>query len=415
MTSHRWNGPIKALYLSALSVFLSVAGAPMLAKAETPGAPYQLNLLYTSELFDNTSGGLQRGALDMNNVDAALEVDTAKAFGLTGGVLHLEGFYADPRSFSLTKVGSIDTQGSIDTTGPEMWRVYQVYYDQKLGHTDVRFGIYDLETEFSNTKPELLFLSKNFTWNTAYDLSGTMSENGTIGPGNFPYTPLALRVRQTFDSAWSAQVVVADAAADDPNHPARNAVILSPKYGATAVGEVDYQPTKYTKLMAGAWGMTTLLPEYGPFAPGSKQQTNTWGDEGGYIGGSTRLIQGEGRRGLDVFFTLGLAKADVTAVDQSFNAGVTYTGLFDARPADKLGLAFAENHAPNTYLQSLAVAGPGSRYSQEDSLELTYRAHLLNDWLTLQPDVQYIIHPGYQNPNSFVIGLHLELGNVFNF
>ena len=146
--------------------------------------------------MDNTSGGIKHGVMSMNNLDAALSVDAGEAFGWTGGTLHLEAFYENSQSLEDQYVGAIDTQSSIDTTGPSMFRIYQVYYDQAWSSTDVRFGIYDLETEFSNTKPELLFLSKNYTWNTAFDLSGTMTANGVIGPGNYPYTPLALRVRQ---------------------------------------------------------------------------------------------------------------------------------------------------------------------------------------------------------------------------
>ena len=396
--------------LLALSV-ISTALAAGVAKADTPDSAYQVNVLYTNELFDNTGGGLQTGAVDSNNVDVSLQIDAGKAFGLSGGTIHLEGFYADANSFSDKKEGSLDDVGSIDTNGPQMWRVYQAYYDQQIGKTDVRFGIYDLETEFSNTKPALLFLNKNFSWNTTFDLSGNAA--GTIGPGNFPDTPLALRVRQTFGGGWSAQVVVADAADDDPNHPADNAVIFSSKYGVTTMGELDYEPTKHTKLMAGLWGETSQLQAYGPLAPGGALR-NVWDNEGGYVGGSTRLIQGEGRRGLDAFFTLGVGKPEVTAVNQSFNAGFTYTGPFAARPDDKLGLAFAENHGPDTYLQYLASTGAGRTYSYEDSIELTYRAHVLKDFVTLQPDVQYITHPGYEYKNSLVVGLHVEVSDIFN-
>jgi hypothetical protein len=42
----------------------------------------------------------------------------------------------------------------------------------------VRVGIYGLETDVSVTKPMSLFLSKDLTWNTALDPSGTMPQNG---------------------------------------------------------------------------------------------------------------------------------------------------------------------------------------------------------------------------------------------
>jgi porin len=47
----------------------------------------------------------------------------------------------------------------------------------------------------------------------------------------------------------------------------------------------------------------------------------------------------------------------------------------------------------------------------EIALEWTYRAVLM-PWLALQPDFQYIIHPGglISRPNAVVIGLRSEIG-----
>jgi len=49
--------------------------------------------------------------------------------------------------------------------------------------------------------------------------------------------------------------------------------------------------------------------------------------------------------------------------------------------------------------------------SRETSIELTYRAPITG-WLTLQPDIQYIINPGLDPAldNALVISLRFELG-----
>ena len=52
----------------------------------------------------------------------------------------------------------------------------------------------------------------------------------------------------------------------------------------------------------------------------------------------------------------------------------------------------------------------------ESDIELTYRAPI-NDWLAVQPDVQYTINPG-SNPllkNDLIIGLRLEFGYNVGF
>ena len=388
--------------------------APPAASARNEPSPYQLNLLFTGELWNNPVGGLHQGTVFMYNVDGRLTVDTERAFGWTGGQFVLEGFYESYNSLNDSFVGAAEEQSPIDSACCAIARLYQFYYDQKLGATDLRFGIYDLETEFSSLKPMALFLSKNLTWNTALDQSGTASTEGTIGPGNYPYTPLAFRIRETLSPQWSVQFVIADGAADDPNRPQDNGVFFSSKYGAFMIGEVDYTPTRYTKVMGGFWGLTAKLPTNDIFnADGSPR--DTYGDEGGYIGATTRLYSAGGRRGLDAFFTAGLANGKSTDINKSLNGGLVYTGLFNARPDDKLGLSFNVNSNPASFRQEVLSDTGVNIGTCEPSFELTYRA-IIFDWLTVQPDIQYIVHPSYDPTlrNDFVIGLHFEIGHLFN-
>jgi porin len=391
------------------------APAPTPAPAPTANDAYTLNLLYTGEGWADVSGGLRRGGSYMYNVDGQLQVDTGKALGWTGGLFEVEGFYANAMSTGNKFVGALDQQSPIDTAADvQMFRLYQLFYDQNFGSTDVRAGIYDLETEFSNTKPMALFLSKNLTWNTAFDQSGTMPENGTIGPGNYPYTPLAVRVRQNFSPSVSVQVAIANGASDNPNNLAQNGVNFSSAYGALFLGEADYTPDKYTKLMAGGWGLTSKLPDFGQYnADGSQRMV--YGEEGAYVGGAARLYSAGGKRGLDGFFTLGLSTPQSTNVAESFNTGLVYTGLFDARPGDKIGVSMNINGASNNFRQWQIQQG-NLIGAAETSFEVTYRAKI-NEYLTIQPDIQYINEPNYSHvlKNPLVLGIHFELGRVFEW
>ena len=394
------------------------AAPPTAAAPPNPVAPsdaYLLNLLYTGEAWSDAAGGLRRGGSYMYNADAHLQVDTGKAFGWTGGQFEAEAFYANAMSTGNTFVGALDQQSPIDTAAnAPMFRIYQLFYDQSFGATDVRFGIYDLETEFSNTKPMNLFLSKDLTWNTAFDQSGTMPMNSTVGPGNYPYTPLALRIRETLSPQLSVQVAVADGAADNPKNLAQNNVMFSSAYGALFIGEADYTPDKYTKLMIGTWGLTSKLDDFSHVAAGGSPRM-TYGEAGAYVGGATRLYNAGAKRGLDGFFTLGASTPDSTNVATSFNAGLVYTGLLDARPTDKLGVSMNVNQDSGAYRDFMATQGQ-SLGMYETSFEATYRIKF-NDYFTLQPDVQYIVHPYYSSTthNALALGVHFELGRVFQW
>lgn len=409
--------PKRRSLLPACALLAATAASPVMAQVTTTAAspsPYQLNLLYTGEAWDNATGGVHDGTTYMYNFDAQLRIDAGKAFGWTGGNFLLEGYYANRSSLNNQYVGAVDEQSPIDTAGYSMYRLYQAYYDQNLGNTDILFGIYDLETEYSTTKPMALFLSKNLTWNTALDQSGTMPQGGVVGPGNYPYTPLALRLRQKINDHWSVQATLADGASDNPHSPAENGVYFSSQYGLLGISEVDYTPDVHTKIMAGYWDLTSKLPTNDLTNPnGTPRQV--YGEDGGYVGGATRLYNQEGRwRGLDGFLTLGVSSPTSTNVAQSLNGGLVYTGMFDARPLDKMGASFNVNANPASYRRAQIAQGNGvDRY--ETNLEATYRAPI-NDWLTLQPDIQYIIHPGYDPrlKNDVVFGLHFEIGHLFD-
>jgi porin len=88
-------------------------------------------------------------------------------------------------------------------------------------------------------------------------------------------------------------------------------------------------------------------------------------------------------------------------------AGIVRSAVF--HETDQLGFAIGVATLGDPYRQALAAAGESSD-SREENFELTYRI-AINDWLTLQPDVQYVPHPG-MNPevrNAWLVGLRFEL------
>ena len=54
-------------------------------------------------------------------------------------------------------------------------------------------------------------------------------------------------------------------------------------------------------------------------------------------------------------------------------------------------------------------------HSRETTIELTYRAPL-TDWLTIQPDLQYVMHPGFDRSldDALVIGLRVEFSASYS-
>jgi porin len=127
----------------------------------------------------------------------------------------------------------------------------------------------------------------------------------------------------------------------------------------------------------------------------------------------TRLYTIQGKRGLDAFVNIGFADGTVNEITHTLNMGLALTGLLDERSNDKLGLAMSTAGVGNAYREAQLTQGdPVQRY--ETNFEMTYRAPI-TDWLTVQPDVQYWIHPNADPAlkNDLVIGVHFEIGKLF--
>ena len=376
--------------------------------AATGPSPITLRLQYTGELGYNAVGGIHQGTTYLNQLLAQLHVDTDKAFGWTGGSFVLEGFYENADSLDSQFVGAAQDPSLIDTSGVAMFRVYQAYYKQDIGSTNLLFGIYDPETEFGITKPMDIFFNGAYAWTT------TLDHSGLNGPSTYPNTSLAFRIHQQITDQWSVQAAVLDGVPDSIKYPNINTVNINKNAGALILAEVDFVPTRTTKIMAGYWAYTGQFPALNRFDE-EGLQSQVSGSSGGYVGGATRLYTQGGRRGLDGFANLGFGSSASNQVDRSLNVGLTYTGLLDSRPYDRFGVAVGLARAGNPYRDMEIASGNGvKRY--ETNFELTYRAPITR-WLTIQPDIQYWINPNMDPAlkNDLLFIVHFEFSHIFGF
>lgn len=403
--------PLKAVPFTDLTYPVPLRPINRVLNDETP-SPYQLRLQYTGEAW-HAEGGRKNGDTYLSNYLASLSINTEKAFGWTGGRFVATAFYGNGESLHNFNGVAQQVSRPIDVYIPSLLRLYQLYYNQVIGNTDFRVGVMDLQTMFGTTKPMDVFLNASTSWTQTLDMSG---RRGLNGPSTYPNTSFGARVRHTFNDQWSVQAAVVngqpDGKPDNTGVPTTNKMFeFSNATGAIGIAEVDYTPIDRTKIMAGYWQYTGLLRTNPPAGVPSEQKR---GSSGAYIGGATRLYTVKEARGLDAFVNLGWADS-LNISDRSVNAGLVWTGLFDARPRDKLGASVGVAHLNENFRNSLARANlKGPEY--ETAYELTYRATLA-DWLTVQPNIQYIVNPAYapaKAKNAFVFGLHFEMGRLFN-
>ena len=110
---------------------------------------------------------------------------------------------------------------------------------------------------------------------------------------------------------------------------------------------------------------------------------------------------------VDAFLRLGFAQEDRAFVSVGLDTGINFTGLIPGRPADVLGIGFIYARISRDFARAQPDA---PLWGHESVIEVTYKI-VFAPWLMVQPDFQYVVHPGGSTalPNATVVGIRLDV------
>ncbi len=338
-----------------------------------------------NDLWKNFSGGNSRQTTDIVNIDLTMSVDLQEAIGLNGSSLYIHFLGNNGNSVS-NSVGDYQKISNIEAYPLE--KLYQIliqqnFYDDRLSFL---LGVYDLNSEFYVTQTSGLFL------NSSHGIGIDVGQTGNNGPSIFPNAALAFRVSFSPLENIYSQCALFDGMPGASNDPAKFGISLSSADGYFAIAELGIEDDHLNKIGVGVWkysgSFNDLCTELDPSL--TLQRNDNYG---GYIlldqvllgteTSSTNILRG--------FARFGIANGHVNNIDYQFGTGMVYSGLFSSREKDEIGFAVALAHAGRDYQLFLQKAYLNSE-ATETSLELTYKMNAV-DWLSVQFDVQYIIHP----------------------
>lgn len=400
------NATCKRLAAAALLSAISPASPALAADGAEPTPGVTLEAAYAGDLLRNTHGGLGVGNGYLDNLDLMASVDGGRVFGLEGLSLHGHVMYNNGRAFSGRWVG--DAQGIDNIEGVDTWRLYEFWGEMHFGaggRTSLRAGLYDLNSEFDSIDSAGLFL------NPSHGIGPDLAQSGQNGPSIFPVTSLALRLQGGAES-WYWQVAAFDAAPGTVEHPDRTSFQLGSGDGALLIGELGRAVGPFSKLALGAWTYTAEFEAIDELDVAG-DPVRDHGNRGFYALAEAHLVD---RDALQVagWLRAGRAEERFNPFSDYVGFGVTAAGLVPGRPDDQLGLAVASVGVGSPLRDALALAGAPLN-SRETNVELTWRIPA-TDWLTLQPDLQYVIDPGFdpQLGDAWVVGLRFELGTSWS-
>lgn len=370
-----------------------------------------LNLLETSEVLGNVTGGRATGLIYEGATNVSVDVDLEKSIGLTGGTMRISALQIHGRGLSTNYVSNLNVISSAEAT--RATRLYELWYQQTFlgGKADIRMGQQSADLEFAISSYGGLFVNASFGWPTSFAVSL---------PAGGPAYPLGalgarLRVRPRDDTTVLLAVFNGSPAPPGFNDPQlRNAHGTSFRLndGVFALGEVQYAinggdaatglPGTYK--LGGWYNSRAFTNQFFVQTIGSASTVatfNTSNDDWSLYGVADQLVwrtPGSKDGGVGVFARVAGAPGGCNQINVFANAGATYKGVF-GRENDTVGLGLAWARISDTSRANdaaAAAASPGTFLpirSSEVALELTYQAQVA-PWLVVQPVFQYVFNPG---------------------
>lgn len=346
-----------------------------------------------AEGFDNFEGGIDTAhAVGATTFDLNVALDTGKLLHLPGGEFYVDledHAFRNPTTDLVGDLQVFDKQNS-----PPYLQIFELWYQQQLLDANllIKVGKVDANTEFSVIDNGLPFI------NSSTQVSPTIFMFPTT-PDPMPSVNLFFTPNDFYYASFGAYYANrSDRFGDFVGDPAK---IQPAQFGAFLIGEtgIKWHATPLLglagNLKIGAWGDTGSFTRF----DGSQQQ-GTYG----YYGIFNQTIwqpagEPDNGRGVRTFLEYGGTESDINPIDRHIGGGITWTGPFDARPNDIIGVSPQYGHI---------TAQAGLEHPYELAVETFYQWQLA-PWAFVQPDLQYIVHPGGIYPNALVATLRLQI------
>jgi porin len=348
----------------------------------------------------SVAGGQQRGKAYAGQLAAELTADMEKLAGLRGLTFDVSMDWASGTDLS-ADIGNAFTVAEY-FEGRNIVRLYNLYLQQSLldGRLDLKAGRFSVGADFLTSPADMSFV------NEALNPIVLAVQKNVPGVTADPNATWGGRVvaRPTGSFTLAAGAFYSDPTLDQLTANGTEFGI-SASAGYFVVGEVTYR----LNLEKGDTGLPGRYRvggyhdsnQYASLTNPARRQT---GNYGVFLLGEQMVYREGGvgsARGLSVFGGFIYAPQErINPVPWFASAGASYRGLVRGRDKDTAAFAL--------YYGGFSRDLPGQTY--ELVLEWTY-AIALSRWLTVQPDIQYVINPGGRSSigNAVVVGAQLAL------
>ncbi|MDX1950810.1 MAG: carbohydrate porin [Verrucomicrobiota bacterium] len=375
---------------------------------------------YTGEVISNLEGGMRRGAIYEGIFELGVELDFEKLGFWDGALLKFSAINLHGASPTAKLVGDFFAVSSIDAY--DSFRLYELWYEQNFfeDQFSLRLGNLLADDEFAGTENGGVMMNAAFGW-PAFISANTVN----TGPAFFVTAPGARLRYQPAKSVYIQAALFDGDSFDDANGNPRTTRYgthweLNSGQGVFAISEAGFgwnSEDAYPGILKlGVWGHSAdfsdnYLDEAGiPIAISGGNPRIHEGNYGGYLVAEQKLYAETEAEGLGAWGRVGASPPDRGFFEYSFDFGLNYTGLLPGREEDILATGFVYARISKDIVASERLSGMNPLSDYEAGWEITYMLQV-SKWLSVQPDLQIIFHPGGSSAldNAIVAGVRFNL------
>lgn len=382
---------------------------------------------YIGETMGVVSGGIHQNAVYAGRLQLELTLDFEKLAGLKGSSFYVSAYEIHGQDLSGYSLQNIMTVSNIEAY--DTFRLFNLWYQQEFldGKLALRFGQLAADDEFLISEYGGLFLNGTFGW------PALVSANLPSGGPGYPLAAPAVMMRFAPVEQFSVTAAVFDSdpgdsfgSTENPQKINSSGTRVDLGQGALGIFEAAYKlnqekdakglPGTYkvggyfntfrtddVNLVDGDGGTVVHSDNYGVYFIADQMVWREPVSKPVNVNPRVRTAQPEideepSKQGLGLFWRVGGTPADRNTVEFYTDGGFNYIGLIPGRDEDTFGVAVAyaqiSDHLSNAQRSANDMNGTNSPVQNEEiTIEATYQI-VLAPWWTLQPDFQYIIHPG---------------------
>jgi porin len=365
--------------------------------------------IYTGDLFGNVSGGISRGSTYAGRLELGMQADLSK-FGWAGALFNVSIFAIHGHGITTARLGNLLAVSNAEAE-PTV-RLFELWLQQELGSFgSLRIGQLAADSEFIGSDTASLFINGTFGW------PGITGANLPSGGPAYPLATPGARLEVNLGADTKLRAAIFNG---DPSVPGAANPQTANLYGVNfrvnddpfLIAELEHGYSASTlpgKIKLGVWYHTGKFSDQrfdtiglslaNPGTTGIPASLrSSWGP---YAVIDQTVLKLPNDRQVSAFARASFSPDDRSLVSFYIDAGLKVTNLFAKDDALGVGFAYAKisDRARGLDRDTQVFIAPGYPLRDYEAvLEVSYQYQIVDGW-TIQPDFQYIFHPGGKVPD----------------